>query len=281
DGVRAGSAAFMAGMGRRGSAAGETRALLAGFLFAAAEARISGGALRALRDGMRPLPDYVRYVYESGRAGLSEIRGRGRGPGGALRGVAIRRARRRAIACGTAAENVWQGIGAGVSRIQGDLGPGLEDESRQGGGPAPAGRGFAAGAIVQALGAEDALSVSERSRTLFGGGAAVRGRGEMPARKLERDRRPDHLPELHGHARGKAFDARTRALAMGNAARRSDSPSVARRERERGARPVPFLQGLQRRLPRECGHGDVQGGVSFALLGGTHSSALSLRLRMD
>ena len=62
------------------------------------------------------------------------------------------------------------------------------------------------------------------------------------------------------------------------AARRSRGGWKSEEVRER-ARPVPRVQGLQVGLPRRRGHGDVQGGVSLALLEGSAAAALGLCVR--
>ena len=77
-----------------------------------------------------------------------------------------------------------------------------------------------------------------------------------------------HVPELQGHRRGDAFDARPRAAAVRDGEGRSDQRRLARAGGEGSARPVPVVQGLQRRVPGERGHGHVQGRVPVALLQG-------------
>src|SRR5262249_816727 len=81
----------------------------------------------------------------------------------------------------------------------------------------------------------------------------------------------------HGDARRKALDARTHAPALGDDARRSLAECMEERGGQRSARTLPVLQGMQGRLPRQCGRGDIQSEVSFALLGGSHA-AVSCRL---
>ena len=53
---------------------------------------------------------------------------------------------------------------------------------------------------------------------------------------------------------------------------------LARRERERIARPVPLLQRMQRRLPGQCGYRDLQSRISLALLGRPAASAACVML---
>ena len=53
-----------------------------------------------------------------------------------------------------------------------------------------------------------------------------------------------------------------------------------RRGRQGGARPLPGVQGLQGRLPRQRRHGDLQGRVPVALLRGAAASAARLRVRL-
>ena len=90
-----------------------------------------------------------------------------------------------------------------------------------------------------------------------------------------------HVPELHGYARREAFDARPRAGAVRDARRRSARGRLEERVRQGCAGPVPFLQGLQGRLPRQRGHGHLQGGVPLALLQGPHPAAERLRFGPD
>ena len=68
---------------------------------------------------------------------------------------------------------------------------------------------------------------------------------------------------------------------MGDVAGRCHSRWMARRACKGSARPLPGVQGLQRGLSRQCGHGNVQGGIPRALLGRTSSSHSCLCIWMD
>ena len=61
-------------------------------------------------------------------------------------------------------------------------------------------------------------------------------------------------------------DAWPGAAAVRNDAWRGYREDLAQPGRGEGARPLPVLQGMQARLPRECGHGHLQGRVPLALL---------------
>jgi hypothetical protein len=88
-------------------------------------------------------------------------------------------------------------------------------------------------------------------------------RRQMPA-----PGRRDDVPELHGHARGRALDPRARAPPLRDAAGRNDPRRLEERGGPPRARSLPRLQGVQVGMSRQCGHGDLQGGVPVALLRG-------------
>ena len=70
------------------------------------------------------------------------------------------------------------------------------------------------------------------------------------------------------HAGGALLDARPRAAARRDAARRGDHRRLAERGREGGARQCLALQGLPQRVPDAHRHGGLQGRVPVALLRG-------------
>ena len=117
----------------------------------------------------------------------------------------------------------------------------------------------------------DLVQISRRQRQL-----CARGRALLWRRKMPQPRRPDDVPELSGDARGDAFDARPRASVVRDDARRLDQGRLARPAYERGARPLPAMQGVQGRLPGQRRYGDVQGRVSRALLPGPAAPARGL-----
>src|SRR5947208_3109466 len=99
----------------------------------------------------------------------------------------------------------------------------------------------------------------------------------MPAARERYD-----VPELHGNARGETFHPRPFPLALGNAQWTDKRKGrLARPECFRRARSLPCLQRLQSRLPRECGYGDIQSGISLALLQRTVATDSRLRVRLD
>ena len=69
----------------------------------------------------------------------------------------------------------------------------------------------------------DPLRLPARRRQLRARDDALRRHRQLPPRRRRRD-----VPELHGHARGEALDARPRASALGDAERRASSSSGAR-----------------------------------------------------
>jgi hypothetical protein len=69
----------------------------------------------------------------------------------------------------------------------------------------------AARAELCAAAAEDSLRVREGQRQLRARGGALRRDRQVPAHERRRD-----VPELHGHARGEAHDARPRANPLGD-----------------------------------------------------------------
>src|SRR5262249_52407968 len=80
---------------------------------------------------------------------------------------------------------------------------------------------------------------------------------------------------------GKTFDARARTFALGDDTSRGLAGLLEKRRGKGGAGPLFVLQGLQRRLSRKCGCGDVQSRIPLALLGGPRSAAPSLSFRLN
>ena len=76
--------------------------------------------------------DFDLYTRR-GRGAVPPLHGRGRRPRGQLRRLALRRTRRRPGARRAAAEDVRREALPGVPRVQGDLGPGRQDEPGQDG----------------------------------------------------------------------------------------------------------------------------------------------------
>ena len=91
-----------------------------------------------------------------------------------------------------------------------------------------------------------------------------------------RARRHD-VSELSRHARGDALDARACAPPVRNARGRAARGRLARPAREGRTRSVSRVQGLQERLPGQCRHGVLQGGVPVALLRGPTPSDVRVR----
>ena len=87
-------------------------------------------------------------------------------------------------------------------------------------------------------------------------------------------------PSYQVTLRGEAHDARPRANPLGDAERRRARP-VALTGGVRRARPLPVVQGLHARLPRQRRHADAQGGVPLAPLQAAPAAALRVRVRPD
>src|ERR1043166_4899909 len=99
----------------------------------------------------------------------------------------------------------------------------------------------------------------------------------MPPARARHD-----VPELHGDARGKRFDARPRTVALGNARWSGHRQTwMARGSGERRARSLSRVQRLQSGLPGECGHGDIQSGIFVALFPKAVATTACLRLWFD
>ena len=80
--------------------------------------------------------------------------------------------------------------------------------------------------------------------------------------------------EMHAHARARPYVVR-------DAARRNHCRRLERRTRQRIARFVLVVQGLQRPVSGQSGHCDLQSRISGALLQGPFASGSRLRFRVD
>ncbi len=227
---------------------------------AVSEVWIRSLALWAPGPGMHPLPGGIRPAQQAGPGGLRAFMDEAR-PGGRLRRVAFRRTWGRTGESGIAAEDVRRGDCAGVPRVQGDLGPGGDDESGQGSRRVPDHRQPADRDEVQPAGAEDTLSLPGGRRIVRTRHAALRGSREVPARS-----RRHHVSQLHGDARRGALHTGTEPAAVRDARGRSAARRLEKRGGPRRTGSLPGLQRVQVRLPGERGYGHVQGGVSLALL---------------
>ena len=87
-------------------------------------------------------------------------------------------------------------------------------------------------------------------------------------------------PSYQVTLRGEAHDARPRADPLGDAERRR-ARAVALARGVRGARPLPVVQGLHARLPRQRRHADAQGRVPVAPLQAAPATARGVRVRPD
>ena len=176
----------------------------------------------------------------------------------ALRRLAFRRTRRRPGAGAVPAEDVRRGDRAGLPRVQAHLGPGVEDESGQGGRSLPRGRRTCGWAPTTARRTPRPISSIPDDHGSFAH-ATLRCVG---VGKCRREERRHDVPQLHGDARREAFHPRPGAPAVRNAAAAIHSTDGWKSEAvKRSARSVPGLQRLQGRLPGQCGHGHLQGGV--------------------
>ena len=158
-------------------------------------------------------------------------------------------------------QHVRRGAGAGVPRVQGDLGPGRQMNPGKVVDPYRSTRTCASAPTTTRRAARRTFASRRRRRRFARAALRCVGVG-----KCRRDGRRHDVPELHGHARGAALDARPRAAAVRDAAGRADPRRLAQRGGQGGARPLPRLQGLQGRLPGQRRHGDLQGRVPVALL---------------
>ena len=274
DGARPRRARHLGGVGGRGGAAGGPRRLPPRLPPAPPATRLRLHPLRPLRRRLRPHADRLRPGDAAGAARLPRLRRGGGGPRPPPRRVALRRARRRPVARRAAAEDVRPRAGRGLPRVQGDLGPRRQDEPRQGRGPLPPRREPPPRHELQAGAAPHPLPLPRRRRQPRPRHPALRRGRRVP----EAPRRHD-VPELHGDRRGDALDARPRAPALRDAARRDARRRLARPARQGGARPLPRLQGVQDRVPGQRRHGELQGGVPLPLLRAPAAAALGLRLR--
>ena len=122
----------LAGMGGLRGPAGEGRAVPGGPPQALRQVRDKRVDVRPLRAGLHPLPDLLRPPPSRRAARVPRVHGRGGRPLHLLRRLALGRARRRPAARRVPREAVRARAGAGVPRVQGDLGPRPRHEPRQG-----------------------------------------------------------------------------------------------------------------------------------------------------
>ena len=163
---------------------------------------------------------------------------------------------------------------AGVPRVQGDLGPGLEDEPAARWSTRTRSTRTCAWAPTTTRRSRRRTSTSptttaaSRARPLrcVGVGKCRKRRAAAPCARATWSR----SEEKHS-TRGRAhllFEMLKGELLTDG----WKSEAV-----KRGARPVPGLQGLQERLPGQRGHGHLQGRVPVALLRGPAAAAARLR----
>ena len=179
--------------------------------------RLRERALRPLRPGLRarPLELRPRRRSRASRSSAPSSRTR-RDLVVALRRLALGRARRRPGARRAAAEDVRRRAGRGVPRVQGDLGSRTEDEPGQGRRPVPVDENLRLGADYHPPRPQTHFALPDDDGELR---ARDRRAASASASAAARDGGVD-VPELHGHARGEALDARPRAPALRDAERR-------------------------------------------------------------
>ena len=132
DRVPARQARHARGLGGLGGPARAPRRLPAQAEGADRALRLRERALRPLRPGLRARPLQLRPRERRGDRHLAAVHGRGGRPRALVRRLAVGRARRRAVARRAAPEDVRRRARRGVRRVQGDLGPGRQDEPGQG-----------------------------------------------------------------------------------------------------------------------------------------------------
>ncbi len=151
--------------------------------------------LRPLRPGLRPHAERLRPRECARHRQVPRLHRRGGRPLHEVQRLALRRTWRWAGPSRAAAEDVRRGARWSLPRVQGALGSGVEDESREGGHAVLRHREPAARRRLSPLGSADALPVSGRRRKVLAGGAAVRGSRGVPEHGPRHD-----VPQLHGHA---------------------------------------------------------------------------------
>ena len=224
--------------------------------------------------GLYPLPHRLRPAQPSKAS--SNYRGfhrRGGRPGGratAARFPASMATASRAPSC---CPRCSATSSSSLPRVQGDLGPGREDESRQGRRPLSAStRTCGSAPTTSRRSSTDAFRFPDDGGNFASATLRCVGVG-----KCRRTSDGAMCPSYMVDARRKAFDPRPGAAAVRDAAGRRDRRRLAQRGGQGGARPLPRLQGLQERLPGQCGHGDLQGRVPLPLLRGSAAAARGLR----
>ena len=203
-------------------------------------------ALRSFRPGLHPLPrrlrplhgatastNFVQFMDEAADLVVSF--------GGSLSGEhGDGQARGEYVAARCSAKRC-----PGLSRIQGDLGSAWQDESGQDNRCLSGRRESAARSRLQPAAAANALPfpddkqiVSRALRCAASASAIAAAQGGQ-----------GHVPQLSGHARGKAFDARPGATAIGDDERRSADRWLEERGGQGSPRLLPGVQGLQGGCP--------------------------------
>ena len=181
-GPGAGHARHLGRLGGLGGAAGPARRLPARPDQAVRRVRLlRRGSVRPLRPGLRAHQDPLRPGHRRRHRDVPPVHRARRRPGGVLRRVVLRRARRRPVPRRAAAQDVRRRPGPGLRAVQGDLRPGQPDEPGQGGRPVPARREPPARGLLGAAGLRHVLPLPRRRRPVRAGGDAVRGRGQVPA----------------------------------------------------------------------------------------------------
>ncbi len=238
-------------------------------------------ALRPLRPGLRPLPHRLRPRHRR-RASRRSAASWTRRPTWcvALRRLALRRARRRPVARRSCCRRCSaHELVAGVPRVQGDLGPRLEDEPGQGRRPVPDRRRTCASAPTTVRRPPKThFAVSRRRRQLRPRGRCA---ASASASAGEHERRRD-VPELHGHARGEALDARPGAPALRDARAATCSTGGWSDEAVKESLDLCLAcKGCKSDCPVNVDMATLQGRVPLALLRRPAAAAQRVRVRAD
>ena len=247
---------------------------LAGSAQAARRIQLPGGVLRTLRPRLHSHAGELRLrdrARDSTVRGVHQPRRRSRHP---LRRIAVGRARRRAVARRAAAEDVRSRAHDGVRRIQGRVGPGEPDEPAQADRRLSTDGKSASRRRLSSSATRDVLLVCRRQGIVQQGDDEVHRPWRVPQARLR-----NHVPELHGDARRAPQHARPSAPLVGAAAERGSRGLVEERRGERGARPLPVVQGLQVGMPNQRRPRDLPRGIPRALLPGAPPSDRGIRVR--
>ena len=251
-----GTFAEPAGAGRLGGrrrAPRQARRLPARLRRAPQGERAGRRSLRPLRRRLRARADRLRARGHCRPGQVSRVRGERRRPGGVVRRLDVRRARRRPGAIRAAAADVLAAGDRADAAGQADPRP------RQPAQPRRAGR---AGAVrlrppsrrATAPSAYDAAA-HPRRRVVRRGRPPLHRRGEVHRRQHWLGR--GDVPVVRRDPRGEGLHPWPRPRAPG---RRDGRPRLRRPGRRRRPRPVPVLQGLRAGLPDRHRHGDLQVG---------------------